>query len=273
MRMKYVSTLALCALAAAITRPAFANPRPLPFTYQHEQLSKGASEVEQFVDFTPVRAVTSNSGDPAWYGLTQLQTEFEHGISDRLELGLYVTLVPSVAAGFDRVPRAGSGNGLKQRLRYQLAPSGEWPIDVGVYGEVAENERELELEGKLILQRRFGLLRVIANATVEQEFYYNGGRDLVLTPSAGVTYEATPAVQPGIEWWMHGEYPEKDPPDKRPFELGPHQYIGPVLLLQFGPLWWTTGVYVRASRTRHTMKPEVDSFGAVWARTIIGLGF
>lgn len=271
--MKHVLTLALAALAVAAAEPALANPRPLPFTYQHEQLPKGSTEVEQFVDFTPVRAVLSNSGKAAWYGLTQLQTEFEHGITDRLELGLYVTLVPSVSSGFDRIPRADGGNGLKQRLRYQLAPTGEWPIDVSVYGELAENERELELEGKVILQRRFGLLRLIANATVEQEFYYNGERDLILAPSAGITYEASPAVQPGIEWWMRGEYPEKHPPSPRPFELGPHQYVGPVVLLQFGSLWWTTGLYIRASRTRHTLEPEVNSYGAFWARTIIGLGF
>jgi hypothetical protein len=273
--MRYSSTLGLCAFALATALPSLslANPRPLPFTYQHEQLSKGSSEVEQFVDLTPVRARAATTGEPAWYGLVQLQTEFEHALTDRLELGLYVTLVPAVAAGFSDAPRSNSGNGMKQRLRYQLAPTGEWPIDVGIYGELAETEREIEIEGKVILQRRFGALRLVANATAEQEFYYDGTRDFVVTPSAGITYEATPAIQPGIEWWMHGEYPEKNPPAKRPFALGPHQYVGPALLLQFGPMWWTSGVYVRVSRMNHTLEPGVDGFGLLWARTIIGLGF
>jgi hypothetical protein len=273
--MRHVlARLALGAIlgVSAITRSVSANPRPLPFTYQHEQIAEGDSEIEQFVDFTPVRARSENSGRPAWYGLTQYQTEFEHGLTNRLELGLYLTFVPGTAAGFATVPRATEGNGLKQRLRYQLAPTGEWPLDVGVYGELAENEREVELEAKVILQRRFGLARLVANATVEQEVYYDGARDFVATPSAGLTFEATPAVQPGIEWWMRAEYPERNAPAVRPFALGPHQYLGPTLLLQFGRLWWTSGVYLRVSRMQHTLQPEVDGFGGVWARSVVGIG-
>lgn len=263
---------ALAALSVlALGARAAANPRPLPFTYQHEQLADGATEVEQYVDLVPVRARSAATGDPAWTGLTQLQTEFEHGLSSRLELGLYVTLAPGAASGFTSVPRAPDGNGLKQRLRYQLAPSGAWPMDVGVYGEVSENERELELEAKIILQRRFGALRLMANATAEQELYYDGTRDFVATPSAGATFEITPAVQPGIEWWMHAEYPEQNPPSPRPFALGPHHYVGPALLLQLGRIWWTTGVYFRVSDRRHTLQPE-EPFGNVWARSIVGIG-
>ncbi len=250
---------------------ATANPRPLPFTYPHEQLADGATEVEQYVDVVPVRARSATTGDPAWYGLTQFQTELEHGLTSRLELGLYVTFVPAAASGFTSVPRGTEGDGIKQRLRYQLAPTGDWPLDMAVYGELAENERELELEAKLILQRRFGPLRLMANASAEQEIYYDGTRDFVATPSAGATIEITPAIQPGIEWWMHAEYPEQNPPSPRPFGLGPHHYVGPALLLQLGRLWWTNGVYFRVSDRRHTLQPE-ETFGNVWVRSVIGFG-
>ena len=145
---------------------------------------------------------------------------------------------------------------MKQRLRYKLADTGAWPIDVSLYGEVSETEREVEFEGKIILQRRFGVMRVIANATAEQEFYYDARRDLVLNPSGGITFDALPNVQPGIEWWMHGEYPEVNAPSTRPFELGPHQYVGPTLLLQSGALWWTNGVYVRVTDWNHTLEAD-----------------
>src|SRR6185312_14107003 len=62
------------ALASA---PVSANPRPLPFSYQHEQLAAGDTEIEQFADFTPVRVLSESSGNPAWYGFTQFQTELE----------------------------------------------------------------------------------------------------------------------------------------------------------------------------------------------------
>jgi hypothetical protein len=249
-----------------------ANPRPLPFTYQHEQLAAGESELEQFVDLTPVRAYSEGSGEPAWYGLSAFQTEFEHGISDRLELGLYLSFVPGVASGYANAPRAREGTGLKQRLRYQLAPTGEWPVDLGIYGEIVENEREVEFEAKLILQRRLGRVRLVANVTAEEELYYDGKRDFVLAPSAGITFEPTPAVQPGLEWWMQGEYPHENAPSPRPFQLGPHHYLGPTLLIQFGRLWWTNGIYVRLNEMDHTMVAGVDSYGLIWARSVIGVG-
>lgn len=259
-------------LAAALVwaGAASANPRPLPFSYQHEQIAKGAAELEQYVDLTPARARDASSADPLWYGLTQFATEFEYGLTDRLELGLYVTYAPAASSGFADIPSPPDGNGMKQRLRFKLAETGEWPIDVSLYGETVENEREFELEAKVILQRRFGMARLIANASAEQEFYYDGKHDLVLNPSAGLTFELSPTIQPGIEWWMRAEYPLEDPPDPRPFGLGPHHYLGPAVLLQFGALWWTTGVYFRLSDTSHTMVTG-DSFGGIWARSVIGI--
>jgi hypothetical protein len=258
-------------LGAAFTRPAAATPRVLPFTYQHEQLSAGEAEVEQFVDFTPVRAYSAQTGDKVFTTLTQFQTEFEIGILDRLELGLYFTYVPGPGSGFTDLPRGTEGTGLKQRLRYKFADTGEWPIDVSLYGELSENDHEVETELKVILQRRFGLARVIANVTGEREYYYDGKHDIVLAPSAGATFEVTPTFQPGIEWWMRSEFPEENPPSPRPFALGPHQYVGPVVLLQFEKIWWSTGVYVRASNFNHTMEPG-DAFGAIWVRTMVGIG-
>jgi hypothetical protein len=260
------ATLSLSAL------PARANPRPLPFTYPHEQLAEGATELEQFVDFTPVRATSVETGNPTWFGFTQFQTEFEHGITDRLELGLYFTYLPAPpASDVTEAPTGFVGNGLKQRLRYKLADTGAWPIDVSLYGELEENEHEMAVEGKVILQRRFGPARIMANLTAEQAFDFDGHRDVTLAPSAGMTFEITPSVQPGIEWWMRSEYPENDVPTRRPFDLGPHNYLGPVLMLQFGPLWWTNGVYLRVSDFGHTLAPG-ESFGNVWIRSVVGIG-
>ncbi|HEX7670355.1 MAG TPA: hypothetical protein VF395_12255 [Polyangiaceae bacterium] len=251
---------------------ASANPRPLPFTYPHEQLAEGATELEQFGDFTPVRASSPDSGNPVWFGLFQFQTEFEHGITDRLELGLYLTYQPAPpASDFTNTPGGTQGNGLKQRLRDKLADTGAWPIDVSLHGELAENEHEFEVEGKVILQRRFGVMRLMANLTAEQGFDFDGERDVVLAPSGGATFEVTPSIQPGIEWWMRGEFPETHVPASREFELGPHQYVGPALLLQFGPLWWTNGVYLRVSDFGHTLQPA-ESYGNVWIRSVIGIG-
>jgi hypothetical protein len=269
--------VAVCGAAAALVwaPPVSANPRPLPFTYQHEQLGAGEAELEQFVDFSPTRARDGTTGELTWYGLTNFTTEFETGITDRLELGLYLTLVPTPSSDrFQAVPSGMESNGIKQRLRYSLAPSGVWPIDVSLYGELAESDHEFEIEAKILLQRRVGIARIIANLSAEQEFYYNGGeRDFVANPSLGVTFEASQRVQPGLEAWMRGEWDEnaQPGPHARPFELGPHVYLGPTLLLQFGRVWWSNGVYFRTTDRSHTLAAG-ESFGSVWLRTAIGIG-
>jgi hypothetical protein len=271
MTISRIFAAALSCAGFTASASALANPRPLPFTYQHEQLAEGDAELEQFVDYTPVRALALPSGKLAWYGLTQFQTEFEYGLTPRLELGLYFTWAPVSNNGFTEVPRPSAGNGLKQRLRLQPVATGEWPIDLAFYGEVSENEREVELEAKVILQRRLGRLRVVANLTGEREMYFDGRREIVLAPSAGLTFEPSAAIQPGFEWWMNAEYPEKDPPSPRPFALGPHHYLGPVLLLNLGRLWWSTGAYLRVSDFGHTLAPG-ESFGKVWIRSMVGFG-
>jgi hypothetical protein len=253
-----------------------ANPRPLPFTYQSESLRQGTGEIEQFLDFIPIRALSS-AGNPIWYGATQLQTEIEYGLTDRLELALYFTFVPNAGDRATAVPALPEGNGAKQRLRYALADPGTWPVDVAVYGELAENEREVELEGKLILQRRIGRLRLIANLTVEREFYFEGAHEWVLNPTLGVTHALSAWVHLGLEGWMRAEYPD-DLAGPRPFNLGPHVYVGPTVMLDLGRMWWTTGVYLRVSNLdRAVAAPEPpvpgDAFGRFWVRTVIGLGF
>lgn len=264
--------LAACAgaLALATTSPARATPRPLPFTYGTETNPQGSSEIEQYVDLTPVRARSTSSGAPVWHLASQFQTEYEIGLTDRLELGLYVTWVPTPGDAYTATAPMIGGTGLKQRLRYVFAAPGEWPVDVGVYGEIAENEREIELEGKLLLQRRFGRLRVAANAVAEYELYFSGGaRDWVLMPTIGATYEILPELHLGVEAWARVEYPHPSPA-KRTYGLGPHGYVGPTMLWVLGRVWWTVGVYGRVTETSHTLQPG-EPFGRVWARSILGI--
>src|SRR5580704_17066852 len=99
------TVLATSAAGALLLVPvlARANPRPLPFTYTYDTLPRGEGEVEQYVDMTPVQGLDPN-GNRARYAASQLQTEFEYGITDRLELGLYVTLAPTPAGWSNTAP-------------------------------------------------------------------------------------------------------------------------------------------------------------------------
>lgn len=266
----FVLSVATAAALLSSVGAAHATPRALPFTYGTETNPEGSSEIETYVDVTPVRARSTANGAPVWYLGSQIQAEYEVGITDRLELGLYVTWVPTPGDSVTSTATMTEGNGLKQRLRYVFAAPGEWPIDVGVYGEIVENDREIELEGKILLQRRVGRLRIATNLVSEYELYYSGGaRDVVFQPTLGATYEVSPSLHLGVEGWMRVELPHPAPAT-RPYGLGPHGYVGPTVLWNLGRLWWAFGVYGRVTDAAHTMQ-QGEPFGRVWARSIIGV--
>ncbi len=258
---------ALIVLAPAI---AAANPRSLPFTYTTETLPAGSVEIEQFVDMVTLRALSPASGEAEAYMPSAFQTEIEIGLADRLELGLYLTYVPDLGEQFSSKSLfPGLGNGMKQRIRYIFAPPGEWPLDVGVYGELVENEREIEIETKVLLQRRFDRVRVAANLSAEYELYFNKQRELVLNPSLGATYEVTPSLHVGLDSWLRGEYPTNPKPASRTFGLGPHAYVGPAVMYNFGKLWWSTAIYTRVTSFSHDLQPG-EPYGPLYIRSIIG---
>jgi hypothetical protein len=261
--------LAALWLALGFASAARANPRPLPMTYQAETSAQGEWEIEQYVDLVPLEALSVTTGAPTDYLGMQLQTEIEYGLTSRLELGLYVTLAPTPGEGFQSTARLPVGNGFKQRLRYRLSDPGAWPVDVALYGELVETQTEFEIEAKIILQRRFGPARAIVNLSAERELYYAGRREWVLNPSGGVSVELSPRWHVGAEGWMWAEHPSPGS-GPRPFDLGPHVYAGPAVLISLDRFWWSAGVYLRTTDHGHDLAPG-EAFGPVWVRSVFAV--
>ncbi len=266
MRIPWSVIAAFVGIFGALAGVANANPRPLPYTYTTDTLAPGQVEIEEFMDMTPVRAEGPQSPRTP-YLASQFQTEIEIGLANRLELGLYFTYVPVPSGGLMDLAEMPEGNGLKQRLRYIFADPGAWPIDVGVYGELTESAMEIELEGKILLQRRFGKLRIAMNLWAEYELYLSGERETVINPTLGATYEVTPSFHVGVDSWLRGEYPGDVSP--RVFALGPEAYVGPAVMYNFGKLWWSVGFYGRVTDVDHVMEPG-DPYGKWWLRSMIG---
>jgi hypothetical protein len=257
-------------------REAAANPRPLPFTYPYATLPKGSLEVELYSDLTPLR-VYADPADPShghlWEPRYQIQNEIEYGITDRLEVGFYQVWQANPVDGGDN---ALLFDGLKFRLRTRLAEAGQWPVDVGLYFELETMHDELSFEGKVNLERDLGKLRLMTNLWVEESIQRpfdskEHGRDAVfiINPTLGATYELTPSVNVGAEYWARGQLA---PSGATPVEYQNsrvHHFVGPALHLNFGKLWWSLGVYANA---QSVMNPEVGAdYGPVWVRSVLGL--
>jgi len=267
---RFLPAAAITAALLSVAGSAAANPKLLPFTYPYATLPKGGSEIEQYVDYTPTRALSAATGKPATIGLFLFQTEYEYGITDRLELGLYLQIAPPVGEDYASVATISAGTAVKQRLRLRLAEAGDWPVDVSLYGEVAEARAEIEIEFKVNLERRFGPLSLMANLVGEHEIYYDGRREWIANPSGGAAYEVRPWLHTGIEYWMLAEFSVSNPTTPRPFAFGPHHYLGPTALFNFGQIWWSLGAYLRLSDAARVQEPG-DAYGHLWMRTIIGL--
>jgi hypothetical protein len=270
-----MKTIIKCSLAVATLgfgSTALASPRPLPFTYPVETLDKGELELELYGDMTPLRVYADPAGDPTkgklWEPFYLIQNEFEYGVTDRLELGFYQV--------FEGNPQDGGGNtmtfdGFKWEIRTRLAEMGEWPVDVGLYFELETMHDELSFEEKVLLQRRFGSLRLMANLWVEQSIFRPLDAspprelDFIINPTAGFVYEVAPWFQPGVEYWARGRL---DVPGSDPEAV--HHFVGPTVHFNWGKLWWTMGGYVDVTNTG---TPQVNSavYGPLWVRSVLGL--
>ena len=235
--------------ARSVLAIASANPRALPFTYTTDTLAQGQVEIEQYVDLDPLqqrdraprrpptREYTSRVGVPD-------RDRDRHRRSPRARPLLHADPRARARKRLRRLTFPGTGNGIKQRLRYIFADPNEWPIDVGLYGEVTENEREVEVEGKLLLQRRFGDVRVAANLSSEYEYYYSAPARLRARPVARRDVRDHPeAATPASTRFLRGEYPLHPKPATRTFGLGPEAYVGPAVMMNFGKLWWAVSAY------------------------------
>jgi hypothetical protein len=275
--MNPASRLAAVAFAACVLLPdvAAANPHPLPFSYPYQTLPKGKIEVEEIADLIPMRVARERpdgTRDAVTAVRSELQTELEIGVTDRLELGLYFDFKQAATAD---TPAMRFG-GVKQRLRYRFAEEGDLPLDMGVYLELAEFYNQVEVEEKLLLSRRFGYLTAVCNLWVEQEYYFQDQAwKLIYHPTIGAVYELSPNFMLGLEYWAQGRFdkggavPAED--DAQSLNGGRH-YLGPTFLLQSGEAWWSVGAYARLDHFAAAAKAE-DPYGKIWIRSMVGLGF
>jgi hypothetical protein len=259
----------LIAFGVTLASGASATPRPLPFTYPAETLPKGVLELEQYVDLVPVRVPREEAGgSKAVTSLrSELQTELEYGLIDRLELGFYFVFQQGASATSPYL----QFRGLKQRLRYELSEKPHWPLGVGLYGEVAEFHNELEFEEKLILSRRFGPVGIATNLWVEQEYYFQEDEwRFVYNPTFGAYYEFSPAFMLGAEYWFRGRFDRDDTPVAGELPSTTRHYAGPTVMVEGSKGFLSLGSYLRVDHLSKAL-PLGDPSGRVWFRVLIGV--
>lgn len=252
-RLTPMTKPSLGAFAAAIlalgliATVAHATDRRFTYSYETTTAPKGSFEYEQWF--------TWQQGDD--FDKYQFRHELEFGITDQLQLGLYL---------FDWEHEKEDGEsetkweGTGVELIYQLTDPNKSAFGSALYFEAIASDEELELEGKLLLQKNFGPLVLVYNLIVEAEWEDDFEEEVgVWENTIGLSYQVNPNIFIGVEATHEVEFEDWS-------EAGHHVvYAGPNVSFRKGHFFATlTGLF---------QATDVDDEADTQLRVIAGLTF
>ena len=191
------SALLLLVLVGILLAPvaARANERHFTYTYESAVLAPGEKEIEVWT--------TGRGGRDTRFTQLDTRLEFEVGLLPGLQTSLYLN--------FSAVGQELGGELVKST---SLSVSNEWKLRVldstldavgfALYFEATAGVDALELEGKLIVDKRIGPLLLAANFVAEQEWEFGVGetsQELHLDGYLAASWFFTPRVAVGVEAW------------------------------------------------------------------------
>lgn len=178
--MRWVVTAA--ALAAGV---AAANERHFGFTYESAVLPPAERELELWV--------TPRVGRAEHYVRFDDRVELELGLSDRLMTAFYLNGTALSARVGDGLQSSVAFGGVSSEWKYKLLDPVADAVGLALYGEVTWSPTQLELEAKLILDKRLGRVLLAANLAVEEELAFE---------LAGVAPETAVELDLAAAWYL-----------------------------------------------------------------------
>lgn len=184
-------SILLCAQGVSATE------RRLTYSYESGVLASGSKELELWL--------TPRFGREQAYSRIDGRVELEAGVCSRLQTAGYLNLTSEAREGAGEALAAGVSNEWKLKLLDPVADL----LGLSLYGEWGLSVAGLELEGKVILDKRIGPLLAALNLTLEHAWERQDGvrrRELALEQSAGLAYLVTERFGVGLEARHHLVY-------------------------------------------------------------------
>lgn len=188
MKINLIGMIATAFVTAVFTATQVnATERRFAVSYETNTVPQGTIEYEQHF---------------AWERGSEFDTykfrqEIEFGITDRLQLAFYLyDFEHAKENGSSTTKWAGSGI----EIIYQMTDSNKSCLGSALYGEVIANDNELELEGKILLQKNFGPCILVYNGVIEAHWEDHYEHTLgVLEQTLGCSYQIHPSFSIGLE--------------------------------------------------------------------------
>lgn len=258
-KISLASSLLLVTVGLIVTQQVKAGERRFTYIYEATTAAKGEVEIENWVTWKTQREGGSRGN------AFDFRHEVEFGLTDKLQLGVYVadwSVVDKVAGGEDGAHAAYQDSAVE--LIYNLTNPVTDIIGSAVYAELKLGDQKLELEGKLILQKNFGPFVIAYNATLEAEwegerFGYFNERKGTFEQTLGASYQISPNFLLGGEFLHEIDFSDWA-------EAGDSiVYAGPNASFRYDRFYVTTTALIQA--TGITEEPDFQ------LRTIFGFYF
>jgi hypothetical protein len=212
------TALLVTVVAAGLALPsADAGQRRFAYSYETLTAPKGSIELENWVTWKHTDLVGGDDKD-----VYQFRHEIEFGVTDRLQLALYVADWQYNEDDEEGHSARYSGSGLE--VIYNLTNPNTDFLGSALYGEVIVGEDLVELEGKILLEKRFGNLDFVYNAVLEAEWEGNGLDEKTgeFQQTLGISYDITKSFSLGVEAVHEIEMPEWEEAESGRFFVGPN---------------------------------------------------
>ncbi len=249
-----ILSLSLVAFGLFLALPeAKADRRIFGYTYPYMTLPKGAFELEHYLDMD-LNGWDDPNTPKTEHEWTEVdwrhQVEFEYGITDNLDFGLYNVFSQKPYENF-------AYDGLKLRSRYRFGERGEYGLDPAIYSEVGYFGDEVKLEQMLILSKVIDKWELSFNLKGEQEYKIKDKEwEFEVLPLFGFGYHFNEHVALSLEYYGQLKIEEGE------IEYYAN-YFGPALSVAGGPFFWTLAVQPQLGAR--------DSIAAVQIRSLFGI--
>jgi hypothetical protein len=203
-------------VAALAASPAGASERHFTYTYESGVLRPGAREIEPWSTF--------RLGRSDFYSRFDSRIEVELGLTDRLQTALYLNVKAVTADTAAGRSSSTELEGVSSEWKLKLSDPVADRAGTALYGELSAGPSEVELEGKLILDKRAGRLLGALNLVAEHEWKLDEPqtqRETAFEVDAAACWFLTPGLTAGLEIRSHTVLPPGDEPTRSALFLGP----------------------------------------------------
>jgi hypothetical protein len=185
----------LLVLAAAPS--AGATERQFTYTYGSATLGAGEREIEPWTTF--------RVGRDGYYSRLENRLELEVGLTDRLQTSWYLNLSTTTGdawIGQGNSRQSSQSVGVSSEWKYKLLDPVADAVGMALYLEGEGSSSEVEVEAKLILDKRLGNVLVAANLVGAHEWDLSSvttQREKFVEVDLGAAYFVTPSITVGAE--------------------------------------------------------------------------